>query len=390
MFIIHGVVNVFGVFFNPLQEYFQASRQAISTASTLSFMVMGASAMPMGMLADRWGPRRVFTLGTVVFALGYLLMSRATAIWQMYLLFIIIGIGFSPSDVVPLSIVVRWFNKRRGMMSGITKVGTGLGITVMPIVASILIEAYGWRTAFAVLSVMVIAIVIPLIQLLKRDPRNMGLLPDGEKQLNLNEPPAAEKGLVFRQALRTPQLWLVCGLFAAILYCSQSVLVHIVPYARGLRISETVAAGLVSAFGASSIAGRLIMGFASDKIGYQKGMFIVFLFLVIALGILQIAGGLWFLYLFVVIYGFNHGGFFAQISPLIAGLFGTRSQGMLLGMVIFAGNLFGSVSPLVTGRIYDVTNSYRLAFIILLLIGVLGLIFTTLLKPIKQEVGYDA
>ncbi|MBI2850718.1 MAG: MFS transporter [Chloroflexi bacterium] len=386
MVVIHGIVNTFGVFFNPLQDYFQASRAAISAASSLSFFVMGFMAILMGILADRFGPRIVLSIGTVIFGAGYLLMSQVSTLWQVYLVFAIIGIGFSPSDVVPLSLVVRWFFKKRGMMSGITKVGTGVGMTVMPVIATVLIDRYEWRTAFLILGILVLVTVIPLAQLLRRDPREIGLLPDGEKRQDLNGQIAAETGLSLRQAIRTRQLWLVCGLYAALLFAAQSVLTHIVPYAVDLGISKPLAASIVATIGGSSIAGRLIMGFSSDKIGRQRGILICFILLVTALSWLQFAKELWMLYLFAAIYGFNHGGFFAQISPLIAWLFGTRSQGSLLGIVIFSGTLFGAISPIITGRLFDVSGTYRWAFLILLLAAIIGLILITMLKPIRQEV----
>ncbi len=386
MVIIHGIVNTNGVFFNPLLDYFQTSRAAISAASSISFFVMGFAAILMGILGDRFGPRIVLSIGTAIFGLGYILLSQVTSLWQLYLVFIIIGIGFSPSDVVPLSVVVRWFVKRRGAMSGITKVGTGLGMTVIPVVASVLIARYEWRTAVVILGVLVLVTAIPLAQLLKRDPREMGLLPDGETQSNTNGTAPSEAGLSFRQAIRTRQLWLVCGFYATLLFCAQSVMIHVVPYAVDLGVSQTIAASLIAVVGGSSIIGRLVMGFSSDKIGRKRGILICFLILVTALSWLQVARELWMLYVFAAIYGFNHGGFFAQISPLIAWLFGTRSQGTLLGVVIFSGTFFGGLSPIFTGWIFDVTGSYRLAFFILLSVAIVGLILISLLKPISQEV----
>jgi MFS family permease len=267
-------------------------------------------------------------------------------------------------------------------MSGITKVGTGLGMTVIPLVTSVLIARYDWRTAFFILGILVLVIAIPLAQLLRRDPGEMGLLPDGERHSDMDSPAPAEAGLLFRQAVRTRQLWLVCGFYAAFLFCGQSVTIHIVPYAVDLGTSQTVAAGIVAVIGGSSIIGRLVMGYSSDRIGRKRGIFISFIILVTALSGLLVARELWMLYLFAVVYGFNHGGFFAQISPLIAWLFGTRSQGTLFGIVIFSGTFFSSLSPMITGRIFDVTGSYRLAFLILLLVAIIGLIIITLLKPI--------
>ncbi len=383
MMIIHGTVNTFGVFFNSLLTQFDTSRAALSAASSLGFFTMGFAAILMGVLADRFGPRAVLTTCAVFFGVGHLLMSQVSTLWQIYLCFIVIGIGFSSSDVVPLSIIVRWFVRRRGAMSGIMKVGTGLGMMVIPLVASVLIGKFEWRNAYLILGTLVLVVVIPLVQLLRRDPQETGLLPDGKRQPDVKSPVLAEEGLSLREVLRTRQLWIVCGFYVTIIFCSQSVLIHIVPHAVDLGVSPTIAAGVVSTVGGMSMLGRLVMGFLGDRIGHKRAVVICFVILVIALSWLQVARELWMLYLFAAIYGFNLGGFMALISPLIAGLFGTRSQGTLLGIVIWSGTSVGSISPILTGRIFDITGSYQLAFLILLMMAVIGLILAILIRPIR-------
>jgi MFS family permease len=113
-------------------------------------------------------------------------------------------------------------------------------------------------------------------------------------------------------------------------------------------------------------------------------MVVCFLIAVAALSWLLVAKELWMLYLFAAVYGFAHGGFYALTSPLIAGLFGTRSQGTLLGIVICCGTSGGSIGMVLAGYIFDVTKSYQLAFIILLVLAIIGLIFTTLIRPISR------
>lgn len=385
MAIIHGTLSTFGVFFTPLLAEFGSTRAALSAASSLAFFIMGFAAILVGVLTDKFGPRVILTACTLVFGAGYLLMSRAGALWQIYLFFAVIGIGLSASDVVPLATVVRWFVRKRGVMSGVMKVGTGLGMMAMPLVASGLIGAFGWRTSYIVLGALVLVAVLPLSQLVRRDPREMGLLPDGDRQPQAESPVLAEEGLTLREAIRTRQLWMVCGFYAMILFCAQSILVHIVPHAVDLGVSAPVAAGVAATIGGTSMLGRLVMGFAGDRIGTRRAMAVCFLILITALLWLQVARELWMLYLFASIYGFNHGGFFALISPLIAGLFGTRSQGTLLGIVICSGTFFGSISPIVTGRIFDTTGSYQLAFLILLVLAIIGLILSMLIKPISDK-----
>jgi sugar phosphate permease len=257
-------------------------------------------------------------------------------------------------------------------------------MTTMPLLGNALISTFDWRPAYTILGIVVLVLVIPLAQLLRRDPAQMGLLPDGGERL-ADSPDPDEEGLSLREAVRTRQLWMVCGMYLTILFCAQTVLVHIVPHSIDLGISATRAAGVASTIGGASIIGRLTMGFSGDRIGHKQGMVVCFMILVTALSWLQFARGAWMLYLFAAVYGFNHGGFFALISPVIAGLFGTRSQGTLLGIVIFCGTIGGSISPILSGAIFDATNSYRIGFIILLVVAVMGLVLTASLKPIGER-----
>jgi MFS family permease len=174
---------------------------------------------------------------------------------------------------------------------------------------------------------------------------------------------------------------MVCGLYLTILFCTQTVLVHIIPHCVDLGVSAAKAAAVAATIGGVSMLGRLTMGFAGDRIGNKRAMAACFLILVAALSWLQLAKELWMLYLFAAVYGFSHGGFFALISPVVAGLFGTRSQGILLGIVICSGTFGGAIGPFLTGAIFDTTGSYRLAFLVLLTLAIIGLVLTMLLKP---------
>ncbi len=386
--IAFGIFNTFGVFFKPIQNEFGWSRATISGAGSIRSLIFGLLAIIVGSLNDRFGPRITMTVCGFFFGLGHLLMSRVNSIGQLYLFYgVIVGVGASALDVVLLSTVARWFVKKRGMISGITKAGTGLGMLIMPLVASRLISAYGWDTAYVVLGSIILIVVIPLAFLLRRDPGEMQLLPDGEEQINAAGLDSAEAGFSLREASRTRQLWTICAVYLTIIFCAQTILVHIAPHAVDLGISATDAAIIVSVVGGVSIAGRLVMGNAGDRIGNKRAMVICFALLVAALSWLQFARELWMLYLFAAVYGFAHGGFFALLSPLIAGLFGTRSQGTTLGIVLFGGQIGGAIGPLLTGYIFDTRGSYQLAFLILLAFATTGLILMTSLRPtaIKED-----
>ena len=137
-----GAMFTYGVFFKEFQTEFGWSRAAISGASSLAFLMMGLVGIIAGKMNDRIGPKAIIVISGILLGLGYLLMSRLQTLWQLYLLYgILVGIGFSTHDVITLSTVARWFIRRRGMMSGIVKVGTGSGQFLVPLIATLLIAA---------------------------------------------------------------------------------------------------------------------------------------------------------------------------------------------------------------------------------------------------------
>jgi len=384
--IIWGIFNSFGVFFMPLQIEFGWPRAMISSAVSFSMLLSGLVAIIMGGLNDRFGPRMVMVICGLFFGLGHLLMSQLNAAWQLYLFYsMLVGIGISATDVVLLSTIARWFVKKRGLMSGIVKAGTGMGIMIMPIVASRLISASGWRTSYVILGIIALVFTISIAQLLRRDPAQKGQLPDGEKELTASNQNSVERGLSLRQALHTRQFWITCGTYFPICFCVQTILIHIVPYAMDLGIPATNAASILSIIGGASIAGRLVMGSAGDRIGNKRAMIVCFLILVAMLSWLQLAKESWMLYLFAVAYGFAHGGFFALISPMIAELFGTHSHGVIFGVIVFVGTIGAAISPILAGYIFDVTHSYQIAFLILAAFSIIGLTLTILIRPTNNK-----
>jgi len=380
-----GIINTFGVFFPSFLTEFGWSRATISGASSLSFLLMGFLAILAGGLTDRFGPRIIMTTCGFFFALGFLLMSQLNSIWQLYLFYgVIVGIGLSAMDVVLLSTVARWFVKKRGMMSGIVKVGTGMGMFIMPLIAGGLIPIHGWRTSYIILGSIALVFVLSIAQLLRRDPGQMQQLPDNEERAATSDINSIGVGLSLQEAIHTRQFWMICAAFLTVVYCANTILVHIAPHAIDLGIPTINAASIISIIGGVSMFGRFVMGSAGDRIGNKLAMIICFVVLLVSLLWLQLANKLWMLYLFAVVYGFAHGGFFALVSPTVAGLFGTRSHGVILGIVLCSGTVGGAIGSVLAGHIFDITNSYQLVFSILVVFSIIGLILTPLLKSIGE------
>ncbi|MEJ2723300.1 MAG: MFS transporter [Deltaproteobacteria bacterium] len=388
-----GTYIAFGVLFKPLLIEFGWSRATISGASSLAFFLAGFLGMLVGKLNDKFGPRMIMLVTGIFYGTGHFLLSQLNSAWQLYLFYgVVVGTGLSSIDVIALTTTARWFVRRRGVMTGLVKVGTGAGQLAVPLLAGVLIMNYGWRFASVFMGVVVMLFVIASGQLLRRDPGQMGLLPDGFRHPAAGEEEGkAESGLSLREALYTGQFWMVCVINFLAVYCLLTVMVHIVPHATDLGIGPIRAAGVLSTIGGVSMVGRASTGFAIDRIGNKKSMTLCFILLIACFFWLQAAREMWMLYLFAVIYGIAHGGFFTVISPMVAELFGILSHGVLFGIVAFSGTVGGAIGPLLAGHIFDVGGSYRLVFLILAGVGVAGLFLTLFLKSaISLPAGSEA
>jgi len=378
-----GTMFTYGIFFKHLANEFGWSRATISGASSLAFVFGGLIGIIAGRLNDRFGPRIIIAVSGISLGLGYLLMSEVQAPWQLYLFYgVIVGIGFSGHDVVTLSTIARWFVRRRGMMTGVAKVGTGAGQLIMPLIASALIAGFGWRDSYVIIGWAVIILYIIISQFMRRDPQQMGLLPDGETDAAIWASESAEQGLSLGEAIRTRQFWTICLAYFAVISCLLTIIIHIVPHATDMGISEAEAAGILSVIGGISMAGRLVIGTASDRISGKRTMMICFIILTASILWLQIASEMWMLYLFAVVYGFAHGGFYTLISPLTAHQFGTKAHGAIFSTVYFAGTVGGAIGPFLAGYIFDISQSYQLVFWILTGLSLTGLSVISTLKPV--------
>jgi MFS family permease len=182
----------------------------------------------------------------------------------------------------------------------------------------------------------------------------------------------------------------MCAAILAIVYCLLTVMVHIAPYAREMNVSPTRAAGVLSTIGGVSMAGRFISGIAIDRVGSKKIIIFCFILLIAVLLWLQIATELWMLYLFAVVYGLAHGGFFTSFSPIVAEFFGIKSHGTLFGITMFFGAFGGALGPFMAGYVFDITGAYAGAIWICTVIAILGFVLVTLLKPVAAAGNGDA
>ncbi len=390
MFIVGGVTYSFGVFFQPLLDEFGWTRAMTSGAFSLYMILHGCFYVVTGRLTDKYGPRIVMTVCSIFLGAGYLLMSQITAIWQLYLYYgVMVGIGISGGWVPLISVVARWFVKKRGMVTGIVASGIGVGTVVMPPVARWLISAYDWRVSYMIIGGVAMVVTFIVAQFLRRDPYVMGLVPYGADETSNNGLNTAYEGFSFHEAIRSRQFWTFCLALFGFGYCLQTFMVHIVLYATGFGIPAVSAATILAFIGGGSIAGRPLMGSTGDRIGNKLSFIISFTFVSGALLWLLFARELWMFYLFAIFFGFTYGGIIALMSPIVAELFGLRSHGVIFGVITLSVNIGGAVGPVLAGHMFDITGSYNLAIIICIAIIFAAWAMSLFLKPTYHKGGIN-
>jgi len=322
------------------------------------------------------------TVGVLFLGSGYLLMSKIGVLWQLYIFYgVLIALGLSCGFTPLTSTVSRWFVKRRSLMTGIVAAGTGIGTLTIPPLANWLIITYDWRQSYVIVGTGIIAILLVAAQFLRRDPSQVGQFPDGERGAKVDDTGSKSMGLSFSETIRTAQFWMLVMSKLCSGFCTMVVMVHIVPHATDFGISATIAASIIAVIGGVGIVGRIMMGIVGDRIGNKKAAAACIILVALAFTLILSTKGLWVFYLFAAIFGFAYGGAATLTAPLVADLFGVRSHGAIYGSIGFGLCLGNAAGPVLAGRIFDVTGSYHLAFLICIILSIIALVLVLLLKP---------
>jgi MFS family permease len=298
---------------------------------------------------------------------------------------LIVGAGMGGIFAPVFSTVARWFSKKRGMMTGIVIAGGGTGGIIVPPVVNWLITSYGWRQAYIVMGSAVLVIIIAMAQFLRRDPATKGLLPDGEKNISQPELVWAAEGLSLEEAVRTRQYWMMVAMVACSGFGVMTVAIHIVPHVTDLGISSALASGVLAVMGGALVTGGILFGFVADRIGTRQTYMICFLLMAAALFWLMTAGEIWMFYVIAVTIGLANGGGSTLESPFVAELFGMKSHGLLLGTSEFCFTIGAASGPFVAGYLFDFTGSYRQAFMVGIILAIVGLIMAATLRPATRS-----
>ncbi len=369
----------FGRFMPTLIDALGSSTAAISAAVSIYLLVMGLTGPIVGKLTDKYGPKKVIVSGAVVAAAGLMLLSLTSALWQLYVLYFVLGIGFSGAGIAPVSVTIaNWFDRRRGLAMGITLAGISVGAIVMAPLANYLIEEIGWHMAYMVLGVLTAVLLIPLALLvLKKRPEDIGLLPDGARatgdeasseQVSSSQVKetrgSIEADWSMGRAMKTLPFWLVLVTFFFAGAGVAGVLQHEVNILKDMEVSLATASFALGLTGFIGGGGKIGFGFIADKMSPKYTAIVCIALQLIGVVILMFTHTTAMVWVFVFVFGFAMGGNIA-VQPLITGqFFGVRSFGAIFGWVLLGGAIGSALGPVLMGLIYDASGSYTLGLII--------------------------
>ncbi len=364
---LYGIRFTFGVFFKSIEQDFELSRAATSSVIALSMFFSGMSAFLAGWALDRYGPRIVALLMGLFTGSSLVLTSIAGSLWQLFFTYsLLLAMGVGPIFVVPMSAVSKWFDRKRGLALGIASSGIGLGMVIMAPFATYLINNYEWRHTYLVIGLIAWMVVIPLTRFLKKDPHEIGALPYGDKVPSVSKVTEKDESktnfLTLSQAFRTRSFRIALVIWPFYSSTVFLMLTHLVPHITDIGFSATEAAAVLSLLGGTTIAGRIVMGNVSDRIGRKLAVGICAVLQAGALVLLVWVQQLWLFYVVALLYGFGWGGTSPVLAALVGDTFGVGRIGALLGVLEISFGLGGAIGPVIGGLIYDVSGSYVPAF----------------------------
>jgi MFS family permease len=363
-FVGFGCAYSFSAFLLPLQHDFAASRGSISLVFSIAGFFYFALGVISGPLADRYGARLLAVIGMILAGAGLVAASFAQTLLQVYAAYGFgVGLGIGCSYVPAVGAVQRWFLRRRGFASGLAVSGIGVGTLVVPPLASLLINAVGWRESYLILGIISVVVGAGLALLIENDPGKRGLGPDGDPPAEITraQTDAAESIGSFITSRR------FVGLYASCFICSFGLFVpfvHLVPYALDYGVTPSAAVLLVGAIGVGSTLGRFLLGDLADRIGRPLSFLIMFVGMGLSFVMWLFSTGLWSLAAFALVYGVFYGGFVALAPAVVIDYFGGRQAGTLIG-ILYTSVAFGTlIGPSAAGFVFDLSHSYTLPIVL--------------------------
>jgi MFS family permease len=336
-----------------IQAEFGIARASAALPYTMTMVGFAFGGIATGRLADRFGIMLPVIGGTVALAIGYLAAAETQSLWQFVAVQgLIIGLFGSSATFGPLiADVSHWFTRNRGTAVGICASGSYLAGTVWPPVLEHFIEAHGWRATYAGVGIFCIATMLPLsLALRRRTPLVHGAAPV-----------AAVGTSAYRLSPNLLQILLVIAGFACCVAMSMPQ-VHIVAYCGDLGYGVARGAEMLSLMLGTGVVSRMASGWICDRIGGVRTLLVGSALQCLTLVFYLPWNGLTSLYVVSALFGLSQGGIVPAYAIIVREYFAPQEAGARLGLILMA-TIFGmAAGGWMSGAIFDLTSSYRAAF----------------------------
>ncbi|MDT5338441.1 MAG: hypothetical protein QOD90_3946 [Mycobacterium sp.] len=365
-----GFRSVPGVMMNPLHHEFGWSHGTVGLAMSVNMTLFGLTAPFAAALMDRFGVRPVLTVALALISAGSALSVTMTTSWQLVLLWgVLVGVGTgSISMGFVATIATRWFEERRGLVTGVLTAASATGqLIFLPVIAEVTTR-HGWRMASLIVAAAALSVVPLVLIFMRNDPRDKGLTAYGATTSTPAVVPTGSFRAAFdglRIGARVPAFWLLAGSFAICGMTTNGLIgTHFIPAANDHGMPTTVAAGLLATIGILDVAGTIFSGWLTDRVDprlllvvYYTGRGISLLLLPSLLSP-QAEPSTW---VFVIFYGLD---WVATVPPTIVlcrRYFGARTP-VVFGWVFASHQLGAAVAAAGAGWLRDLQGNYDVAF----------------------------
>ena len=349
-------------YYDFMVQQFGWTRAQVTSGNALSKLVVGPIfGFIAGWLVDRFGPRRLMMAGILMAGAALIGLGSVSTLGMFYFFYFFNALGYVCGGPLPNQVLLtRWFQKSRGKAMGIAYLGIGLGGAVVPWISHYLVQHFGWQAALRCLGLLVIAIAFPLALFVKEPQVSRPIVP-------------AKGSDSWTSAFRSGPLYLlIAGSMCSIAVVSGTQQNLKLFLTMDVHYGQGQATRLLSLVLASSMAGRLLMGWLADRFAKKYVMILIYVIVAGAIPFLFASGSPPMMYAFAILFGIGLGGDYMIVPLITAEIFDAQLLGRLLGVILTAGGIAEAVAPWVVGRIRDVTGSYSRAFVFLIAAALLS------------------
>jgi len=384
----------FGFWVEPWSAEFGASRGQIMVGITLMNAASAIMSPFVGRALDKYSIRWIVTIGAIVLAAGFLIISTASGIWTVlasYMLMISIAVVLL-GPMTASTLVAKWFTHNRGLAIGLSSVGTSLGGFIMPAVIAYMLIEYGWRQAHVYLAIIALIMIIPVsLWIIRNSPEDKGIPPEKSPEgLDDANGSISETIWTTSTVLRDRAFWTIAAALGLMMMAFSGTVPNLVPYALEAGISIANASVMMTLLAGGGILSKIVMGSLADRVDLRYLIWTNNLLL--GAPILLLMGDPSFTGLLVIsaLIGLSTGGFTPLIGAAIGTRYGPAAFGRVFGLLNPFTLGFALIGPPMMGYLYDSTGSYNLSLQIFTGAIVASAMVTFFLRIVPAGVDYDA